>query len=201
MPQHDCLRRSASPPGAKSAIAPAESHGKVAVDDTVAPSKDQTACGSGLDSGATIRSTASLGRGAMDGKELVRRIFDEIVNKGRVDAADELMAEDFVDHGPMGDVPGRDGFKQVVGQYLAAMSDLHCEVDNLVMEGDLVGWTVRTTGTHTGDGLGFPATNRSFDTVSANLGRFRNGQAVEHWSEQGMFPMLMQLGVLPPMGG
>lgn len=80
------------------------------------------------------------------------------------------------------------------------MSDLHCEVDNLVMEGDLVGWTVRTTGIHTGDGLGFPATNRSFETVSANLGRFRDGRAVEHWSEQGMFPMLMKLGVLPPMG-
>lgn len=62
-------------------------------------------------------------------------------------------------------------------------------------------WTVRTTGTHTGDGLGFPATNKSFETVSANLGRIRDGQAVEHWSEQGMFPMLMQLGVLPPMGG
>lgn len=137
----------------------------------------------------------------MDGKELVRRIFDEIVNKGQVDAADELMSEDFLDHGPMGDVPGRDAFKASVSQWLAAVPDVHCEVDNLIAEGDLVGWTVRTTGTHTGDGLGFPATNKSFETVSANIGRMRDGRAVEHWAEQGLFPMLMQIGVLPPMGG
>ena len=137
----------------------------------------------------------------MDGKDLVRRIIDEIVNKGNFDAVDELMAEDFVDHGPMGDTSGREAFKQMVGQFRAAVPDLHCEVDNVIMEGDLVAWLVRTTGTHSGDQLGFPATGKRFETVSANLGRSRDGQATEHWSEQGMFPMLLQLGVLPPMGG
>ena len=136
----------------------------------------------------------------MDGKELVRRIFDDVVNKGNLDAVDELMAEDYVDHGPMGDM-GRDAFKGLVGQYRAAVPDLHCEVSHLIQEGDTVGWLVRATGTHTGDQLGFPATNKSFETLSANIGRMRDGQAVEHWAEQGMFPMLMQLGVLPPMGG
>jgi len=33
--------------------------------------------------------------------------------------------------------------------------------------------------------------------VSANLGRMRDGRAAEHWAEQGMFPMLVQLGVIP----
>lgn len=137
----------------------------------------------------------------MDGKELVRRIFDEIVNQGNMDAIDELIAEDFVDHGPMGDVHGREAFKGLVNQFRDAVPDMHCEVENLIVEGDTAGWVVRTTGTHTGDGLGFPATNKSFETLSANIGRMRDGQAVEHWAEQGMFPMLMQLGVLPPMGG
>jgi predicted SnoaL-like aldol condensation-catalyzing enzyme len=136
----------------------------------------------------------------MDGKELVRRIFDEVINAGNVDAIDELMAEDFVDHGPMGDMD-RQAFKGLVGQYRAAVPDLHCAVDHLIQEGDTVGWLVHTTGTHTGDQLGFPATNKSFETLSANIGVMRDGKAVEHWAEQGMFPMLMQLGVLPPMGG
>jgi len=69
--------------------------------------------------------------------------------------------------------------------------------ENVVVEGELAGWLVRTTGTHTGEGLGFPATGKPFETLSANLGRFRDGLAVEHWSEQGMLPMLMQLGVIP----
>ena len=137
----------------------------------------------------------------MDGKELVMRIMDEVINKGNLDAVDELMAEDFLDHGPMGDIQGREAFKGLVSQYRAAVPDLHCEVEHLILEGDTAAWLVRTTGTHSGDDLGFPATNKTFETLSANLGRMRDGQAAEHWSEQGMFPMLMHLGVLPPMGG
>ncbi len=137
----------------------------------------------------------------MDGKELVRRIFDEIVNEGRVEAADELMAEDFVDHGPLGDVQGREAFKATITAWLSAVPDVHCEVENFFQEGDLAGWNVRTTGTHTGDGLGFPATGKAFETLSANIGRMHDGQAVEHWSEQGLFAMMAQIGMLPPMGG
>ena len=74
-------------------------------------------------------------------------------------------------------------------------------IENIIVDGDNVAWLVRTTGTHTGDGPGFPATGKSFETVTSNVARIRNGQAVEHWSEQGMLSMLMQIGVLPPIGG
>ena len=131
----------------------------------------------------------------------LRRMFDEIINQGRLEVADELFAEDFVDHGPMGDIQGRETFKSLVGQWRSAVPDVHCELENIFVQGDLAGWIVRTTGTHTGDGLGFPATGKPFETVSANIGRFRNGKAAEHWSEQGMLSMLMQLGLLPMGGG
>ena len=133
----------------------------------------------------------------MGHQELIERIFDEIINSGNLDAADELMSADFVDHGPMGDITGREGFKQLVAQWRGAVPDVHCDVDTVIAQGDLVAWLVRTTGTHTGEGLGFPATGRRFETVSANIGRLRDGRAAEHWAEQGMFPMLVQLGVLP----
>jgi steroid delta-isomerase-like uncharacterized protein len=132
-----------------------------------------------------------------DVKTLLQRIFDEIINEGRLDAVDELFAEDFVDHGPMGDIHGREEFKSLVAQWRSAVPDVHCVVENVVTDGELAGWLVRTTGTHTGDGLGFPATGKPFETVSANLGRLRDGRAVEHWSEQGMLPMLAQIGALP----
>jgi ketosteroid isomerase-like protein len=128
---------------------------------------------------------------------ILRRMFDGIINEGRLEVADELFAEDYVDHGPMGDLPGRDAFKQMVAQWRDAVPDVHCEIDTVIVQGDLCAWLVRTTGTHTGEGLGFPATGRRFETVSANVGRLRDGRAVEHWAEQGMFPMLVQIGVLP----
>jgi predicted ester cyclase len=132
-----------------------------------------------------------------DASATVRRMFDEIINEGRLEVVDELFADDFLDHGPMGDIRGPDAFKGLVAQWRLAVPDVHCEVENLVAEGDLVGWVVRTTGTHTGEGIGFPPTGKAFETVSANIGRFSNGLAAEHWSEQGMFPMLMQLGLMP----
>jgi predicted ester cyclase len=142
--------------------------------------------------------------GTVDGVDpevVLQRIFEEIVNQGRIDAADELFAEDYVDHGPMGDLEGREAFKAVVSQWRAAVPDVQCSIENVIVRGDMAAWLVRTTGTHTGGDLGFPPTGRTFETVSANLGRLRDGRAVEHWSEQGMLPMLLQLGLLPsPLG-
>jgi ketosteroid isomerase-like protein/predicted ester cyclase len=138
----------------------------------------------------------ALGSG-VDVEGTLRRMFDEIINEGRLEVADELFAEDYVDHGPMGDMAGREAFKQLVAMWRDAVPDVHCDIDTVVVDGDLCAWLVRTTGTHTGDGLGFPATGRGFRTVSANIGRFRDGRAVEHWAEQGMFPMLAQIGMIP----
>ena len=132
-----------------------------------------------------------------DLRALLQRMFDQLINEGRLEVADELFAEDFVDHGPMGDVQGREAFTELVARWRSAVPDVHCEVQHVAVDGDLCGWVVHTTGTHTGDGLGFPATGRRFETLSANVGRFRDGRAVEHWAEQGMFPMLVQLGVIP----
>jgi predicted ester cyclase len=137
-----------------------------------------------------------------DAGSTLQRMFEEIINQGRLEVTDELFAEDFVDHGPMGDMEGREAFKAMVQQWRTAVPDVHCEVQNVFSDGDLTGWLVRTTGTHTGEGLGVPPTGKPFETVSANIGRFgADGLAAEHWSEQGMLAFLGQIGVLPPMGG
>jgi steroid delta-isomerase-like uncharacterized protein len=132
-----------------------------------------------------------------DARTMIEQLFDEVINKGNLDAADAFFADDYVDHGPMGDIHGREAFKGLVAAWRSAVPDVHCEVSHVISEGDTVAWLVRTTGTHTGDGLGFPATGKRFETLSANLGRLRDGKAVEHWAEQGMFSMLLQIGMLP----
>ena len=132
-----------------------------------------------------------------DAQAMLTRMFGEVINQGHLEVVDELFADDFVDHGPMGDIPGREAFKALVAQWRSAVPDVHCEVENVFAQGDWVGWLVRTRGTHTGEGLGFPPTGKAFETVSANVGRLRGDLAAEHWSEQGMFPMLVQLGVMP----
>jgi hypothetical protein len=68
-----------------------------------------------------------------DKRAVLQRIFQEVVNEGRLEVADELFAEDFVSHGPMGDMEGREAFKSVVAQWRSAVPDLHCEVRNVIV--------------------------------------------------------------------
>jgi steroid delta-isomerase-like uncharacterized protein len=133
----------------------------------------------------------------MGHEQLVQRIFDEVINRGDVDAADELFTEDFVDHGPGGDLHGVPAFKDVVRAWLAAAPDVHCAVAGVISDGARVAWLVRTTGTHTGDFTGIPASGRRFETVSANYAIVRDGRAAEHWAEQGMLQFMAQVGATP----
>jgi predicted ester cyclase len=129
---------------------------------------------------------------------LVERLFDEIINNGNLDLADELFAADYVDHGPMGETVGVDAFKGLVAMWRAAVPDVHCAVENWFESGEMAAWTVRVTGPDTGDMMGIAATGRSFEYVTPNIGRFADGVAAEHWADQGMFQFLTQIGALPP---
>ena len=132
-----------------------------------------------------------------DQQAAVERMFDEIINAGNLDVADELFAPDYVDHGPLGEMPGIDAFKQLVGMWRAAVPDVRCTVEDWFESGQMAAWNVRVSGTHTGEMMGIPATGKSFEYVTPNIGRFNDdGKAVEHWADQGMFQFLTQIGVL-----
>jgi hypothetical protein len=67
-----------------------------------------------------MREERALGGIMPDARALLVRMFEEIINQGRLEVADELFAEDFVDHGPLGDVHGREAFKGSEQQTQAA---------------------------------------------------------------------------------
>ncbi len=134
-------------------------------------------------------------------EELIRRIFDEIINAGNVDAVDELMTEDYVDHGPMGAMHGVDAFKQMVAMWRDAVPDVHCEVETAFSEGDMVAWNVRVTGTHTGEMMGIPPTGKSVTVSGMTINRISGGRVVEDWTVVDQLGLLQQLGAVPAPGG
>jgi predicted SnoaL-like aldol condensation-catalyzing enzyme len=49
---------------------------------------------------------------AEENKAIVRRFVEEVLNRGNLDAADELLAPDYIDHSvPPGRYAGREGLK------------------------------------------------------------------------------------------
>jgi predicted ester cyclase len=132
-------------------------------------------------------------------KQAVRRMFDEIINHGKLELVDDLFDPAFTSTGPDGTMD-REGFRAYVEGWRAGFSDLHCEVGDLIAEGDQVAWSIRASGVHTGDFNGIPATGRSIDFDSLNTATFRDGRALQHRVVMDLMTTLTQLGVLPAPG-
>ena len=131
-------------------------------------------------------------------KALYRRFVDEIVNNHKVEVIGELMDANMIEHNPIpGQAPGLDGMKAMMGMFFAAFPDLNSTIDVLVAEGDVVAGRMTTTGTHTGEFMGIPATGKRVSFSEIHIVRIANGKAVEHWSNSDDMGMMQQLGVIP----
>ncbi len=109
-------------------------------------------------------STATRETEHPDAAGLIRRWFDEVWNKGMSETIDELFPEHGVLWGvgrPEDSSQGPTVFKEFCRNLRSACPDVKILLDQVVQEGDtaFARWTA--TMTHTGDGLGFPATNRT----------------------------------------
>jgi predicted ester cyclase len=136
------------------------------------------------------------GFGMADNKEAVRRMFEEVINLGKLDMIDELWDPEFESETAQGTLD-LDGFKGFIAGWRAGFPDIHCAVDDLVAEGDRVAWSVRATGTHTGEFMGIPPTGRTVDFDSLNIGQFRDGRGYRHKVLMDIPKMMAQLGQMP----
>ena len=137
-------------------------------------------------------------------KDLVRRHFEEIWNRRNLDIADELMAEDYLEHAvaPFGQVePGRvngpAATRQTAQWLLAQFPDLHMTIEAMVAEGDLVATRVLSEGTNLGPLNGVvPATGKRFTARQSHWFRVAAGRLAEHWATREDLPAMIQLGLV-----
>jgi steroid delta-isomerase-like uncharacterized protein len=130
---------------------------------------------------------------------IVHRWMEEVWNKGRVDAIDEMLAGDVVIHGlGGGDVHGPEGYRPFFERMRSAFSDVRVVVDDAVAQGDTVAARCTVSGTHTGDGLGVPATGRPVEFTGMTMVRVKDGKIVEGWNNFDFAGMLQQITPLAP---
>ena len=136
-----------------------------------------------------------------DNKALVRRLYEEVFNRGNLSTVDELLAADYIDHTALpGTSPGPEGLKQFISMFRAAFPDLHFTIEDMIAEGDTV--VVRQTyrGTHQGNLMGIPPTGKQVTISALHIYRVAGGKIVEGWVNSDDLGMMQQLGVIPPMG-
>lgn len=132
--------------------------------------------------------------------DLVSRYFDEIWNKGNLDAERRYIDENVVVHAsPVPGAPaGVSGALQVVGMFRSAMPDLHVTNDVMIAEGDKVIQHYVATGTHNGAPLfGVAALNKQLSFTGVNEFRIGGGKIVERWGVVDAAAVLQQLGLIP----
>jgi len=129
-------------------------------------------------------------------KELARAIPEAVVANGDIDRLDELLAESFVEHGPMGDEHGIETAKEGWREMLGAIPDMTVTVEDVVAEGDTVAMRTMLRGTHEGEIVGIEPTGKSFEVMSAVFTRIEDGRIAERWVHPDNLGMFSQLGVV-----
>jgi steroid delta-isomerase-like uncharacterized protein len=134
---------------------------------------------------------------SMSPEAVLRTWFDEVWNQGREATIDVLFAADALAHGlPGSPLRGPATFRSVFATFRSAFPDIQIVVERTVTEGDLSAVYCRVTGTHSGEGLGFPPTGSKVAFNGMTIARVTNGQIQEGWNCFDFLTMYQQLGVV-----
>jgi steroid delta-isomerase-like uncharacterized protein len=125
-------------------------------------------------------------------QQLVARFYDEVLNAQRLDLLEEIVADDFTEHGTP-PIAGRDGFRAFVTGIVGGFPDVRLDVDDWIVEGDRVVARVSVRGTHRGEALGMPPTGRSVSWTAIHIWRIAAGRLAERWSEANVLGLMEQL--------
>jgi steroid delta-isomerase-like uncharacterized protein len=135
----------------------------------------------------------------VDNKTPPQRVFSEILNQGRLEVADEVVAPHFLLHSPTRPAPfeGPEGFKEFVTDLRRGFPDLNVTIEKVIAEGDFVSIRSRVTGTQTGTYRGIPPTGRRISQSQLHMFHVVDGQCHETWQEIDGLGIMQQLGIFP----
>jgi steroid delta-isomerase-like uncharacterized protein len=131
-------------------------------------------------------------------KDVIQAFLEDVINQGRLERADNLVKEDFVELDPLpGQEQGREGLKAVIHALRSAFPDMHWVVKEMVAEGEKVVTRFVWTGTHRDVFLGIPATGRNVEVKGVVIDRLEAGKMADSRILMDTLGLMQQLGVIP----
>jgi steroid delta-isomerase-like uncharacterized protein len=133
-----------------------------------------------------------------EGVDKIQRFYEECLCNGNLDAIDELVTDDVIDHEALpGQPEGKEGVVFFINMMRGAFSDLNATIGQSLESGDLASAQVKITGKHTGDFMGVPASDKTFEVESIDIIRVEDGKCAEHWGVTDNMSLMQQLGAIP----
>jgi len=123
----------------------------------------------------------------MSGKDLVRRLIDEVINGGDLGLLDDLYTP-----------PMARAARRWIEPFLASFSDVDMEIVELIGEGERVVGRFRCSGTHTGEWNGHAPTGRRFERIDeVYFFTAAKGRITAAWGLEDAARRRQQLGLGP----
>ena len=127
-------------------------------------------------------------------KTIMRRMIEEVWNKGNMKAADELLSADHTSPSAPDLPPGPDSVKMLATMFREAMPDYHMNIDLIFADEKKVAARFTQSGTHTGGELmGMKPSGRKATWTEIGVLEIENNKIVKSWYEVDMLSMIQQL--------
>src|ERR1700721_811209 len=135
---------------------------------------------------------------AQDKATIIRNFADEVITQGNIEAAAQYVWEDVIEQVPLpGQGRGLDGLKDILRAMRAGFPDIVFSIQEQITEGDKVASRFEWTGTHKGEFLGIPATERPVHVWGIVIDRVENGRIKDTRIIMDTLGLMTQLGALP----
>jgi len=136
------------------------------------------------------------GRGsAAANVRVVETFLQDVLDGHHGDHAARYFTQDAQFHaGTVGDFTGRATVAGVLGGIVAAIPDLHANVQDIFGQGDEVVVRLVVTGTQAGPLLGIPATGRHLQWDAIDLYRLKGGKISQEWASEDLTAILDDTG-------
>lgn len=129
-------------------------------------------------------------------KAVIRHFYDDVFSVGKMNIAaiEQHLAADFVGHDLPPGLNGREGFKKFVGMFAASFSDTtQIEAHEVIGNGDKIVVRWSSTGRHTGEFMGIPATGQRITLKGIDIFRLAENEIADLWQEIDIMGILQQL--------
>ena len=119
--------------------------------------------------------------------------FTDAYQKGDIAAIKELCSPGFIEHG-VGQAFSLEQMIEILKGNMTTFSDFAIIAEDMIAKGDRVAVRFSVKVTHSGPGLGIPATGKKAESTGIEILRFENGKIAEAWAVEDVLGLLMQLG-------
>lgn len=138
----------------------------------------------------------------LDNKAVVRRLYEEVWNERKLELVNELISPSHALYGPnfSGSAIGPEAYKRQVAVFLRAFPDLRFRVEEMISENDklVACWII--SGTHQGEYMGIPPTNKSMSAEGITIHQLSNGRIMDSYACWDALGMMQQLGAVAVPG-